>query len=452
MERKIEKFLDRWSRETKRNALMIRGPRQVGKTYSIMRFIESHYSTRIAINFEDEPLMKSVFEDGISADEIFDRIGFLHPIKSFENSVLFMDEIQSCPNAISALKPLVIDGRCDIICSGSLLSDVLDKERLTPIGYVDTIRMDPLDYEEFLWAMGFTHHQTDSIRSHIERMEPFDRFTLGKLNDLFRRYIVIGGMPAAVSEYAETGLYAKAAERLIHIHTMMTEDALKFAESAIDKSRIFQCIDSIPRQLSRENDNSFLYSDIAVNSRYGKREYGSAIMWLESAGIIDICHNVEEISEPFRAKTAGKTFKIYMRDTGLLTTMLGPSMAKGIVDNAFATNNGAIVENAIAEALIRRGFKIHYYSSPARRMELDFVFNYNGKLTIIEVKSGRKKSAKSLNKALLEDKQSIDLAIKISDSNLSVDENGVRHYPLFGPSFFEECCFLEPRPLDDLDR
>lgn len=132
--------------------------------------------------------------------------------------------------------------------------------------------------------------------------------------------------------------------------------------------------------------------------------------------------------------------------------MLGRSMAKGIVDNAFATNNWAIVEDAVAEALIRMGFKVHYYSSVTRRMELDFVFDYNGKLTIVEVKSGRRKSAKSLNKALSEGRKSIDIAIKISDSNLSIDENGVHHYPLFGPSFFEECRFLEPRPPEDLDR
>ena len=165
---------------------------------------------------------------------------------------------------------------------------------------------------------------------------------------------------------------------------------------------------------------------------------------------IDLRYNVEEISEPFVIKTDENVFKIYINDTGLFVHMLGPAVASGIIGGDFTINNGAVIENAILESLIRKGYKVHNYSSVTRRMELDSVFNYNGRLAVVEIKSGKKKSAKSLNKALLEDK-SIDIAMKISDSNLSIDENGVYHYPLFGPSFFEECRVLEFPPMDYLE-
>lgn len=165
---------------------------------------------------------------------------------------------------------------------------------------------------------------------------------------------------------------------------------------------------------------------------------------------IDLCYNVEEISEPFVIKTDENVFKIYINDTGLFVHMLGPAVASGIIGGDFTINNGAVIENAILESLIRKGYKVHNYSSVTRRMELDSVFNYNGRLAVVEIKSGKKKSAKSLNKALLEDK-SIDIAMKRSNSNLSIDENGVYHYPLFGPSFFEGCRVLEFPPMDYLE-
>ena len=231
---------------------------------------------------------------------------------------------------------------------------------------------------------------------------------------------------------------------------LLSDDIGRYVRNPTDRVRIEQCMDSIPRQLSRERNASFLYSEVSIDSGYGQREFGPAISWLEGAGIVDLSRNIKEISEPFEVKTSGNVFKIYVKDTGVLVYLLGPAVAKGVMDGEFTINNGAVIEDAIAEALIGKGYRVHYYSSSPRRMELDFVFNYNGKLAVVEVKSGRKKSAKSLNKALSEDK-AIDIAIKVSDSNISVDENGVRHYPLFGPSFFEDSAVLELPPMDYLD-
>lgn len=348
------------------------------------------------------------------------------------------------------MKPLVEDGRCDIACSGSVLSEDVGDSRLTPMDSIELEYMEPMDFEEFLWAMGFSHAQTETIRSHISEMKPFDGFVLRQLNDLFKRYVVIGGMPASVSAYARTRMYKDSYEELESIMKLLSDDIGRYVRDPVDRIRIEQCMDSIPRQLSRERNASFLYSDVSIGSGYGQREFGPAISWLEGAGIVDLCRNIEEVSEPFEVKTSGNTFKIYVKDTGVLVYMLGPAVAKGVMDGEFTINNGAVIEDAVSEALIRKGYRIHYYSNPTRRMELDFVFNYNGELAVVEVESGRKKSAKSLNKTLSEDK-AIDIAMKVSDSNISTDENGVRHYPLFGPSFFDDSEVLELPPLTGID-
>ena len=449
MERKIDRVLQNWFEDRDHKALVLRGPRQVGKSYAIRKLGTERYDSIIEINFEDRPDYISIFEGDLSADAIFEKLSFTFIKENFEGCLLFLDEIQSCPGAFSALKPLVEDGRCDIACSGSVLSKVVGDGRLTPMGSIELEYMEPMDFEEFLWAMGFSHAQTETIRSHISEMKPFDGFVLRQLNDLFKRYVVIGGMPASVSAYARTRMYKDSYEELESIMKLLSDDIGRYVRDPVDRIRIEQCMDSIPRQLSRERNASFLYSDVSIGSGYGQREFGPAISWLEGAGIVDLCRNIEEVSEPFEVKMSGNTFKIYVKDTGVLVYMLGPAVAKGVMDGEFTINNGAVIEDAISEALIRKGYKVHFYRNPIRRMELDFVFNYNGELAVVEVESGRKKSARSLNKALSEDR-AIDIAMKVSDSNISTDENGVRHYPLFGPSFFDDSTVLELPPLDSM--
>lgn len=450
MERKIDRVLQNWFEDRDHKALVLRGPRQVGKSYAIRKLGTERYGSIIEINFEDRPDYRSIFEGDLSADAIFEKLSFTFIKENFEGCLLFLDEIQSCPGAFSALKPLVEDGRCDIACSGSVLSEVVGDGRLTPMGSIELEYMEPMDFEEFLWAMGFSHAQTETIRSHISEMKPFDGFVLRQLNDLFKRYVVIGGMPASVSAYARTRMYKDSYEELESIMKLLSDDVGRYVRDPVDRIRIEQCMDSVPRQLSRERNASFLYSDVSTGSGYGQREFGPAISWLEGAGIVDLCRNIEEVSEPFEVKTSGNTFKIYVKDTGVLVYMLGPAVAKGVMDGEFTINNGAVIEDAISEALIRKGYKVHYYRDPVRRMELDFVFDYNGELAAMEIESGRRRSARSLNKALSEDR-AIDIAMKVSDSNISTDENGVRHYPLFGPSFFDDSTVLELPPLTGID-
>ncbi len=288
MERKIDRKLAEWKSRPGHKALMIRGPRQTGKSFSIREFGKANYRKVLEINFEENPTFKTMFEDDLSADRIFLSLSYLlDDVDSFDDCLLFFDEIQTCDGAISALKPLTVDGRCDIICAGSQLGNT-SNERLTPVGYVEIMQMEPMDFEEFLWALGFSHSRTSEISECIRTMAPFDEPVLKKLNDLFLRYVTVGGMPEAVDAFVRSGLYSESYRAQTSTSALLREDILRYGDDPTDKDRVSQCIESIPEQLSRESGNSFRYSEISVKSGYGRREYGSAISWLENAGIINI--------------------------------------------------------------------------------------------------------------------------------------------------------------------
>ena len=459
MERKIsDRFLE-WKNNHVKTALVVSGARQVGKTYSIREFAEKNYRASLYINFEDDPEKCSLFGNGTSADILYERLSYDFDITDFDGCALILDEIQLCPLAVSALKPLAIDGRCDIIASGSLLGNTNYDGIITPMGYTDTIIMEPMDFEEFLWALGISRKQTERIGDHIRNKVPLDDYILRKLTDLFKRYIVVGGMPDAVRTYAETQNYAQTSQVHARIYEKMCDDAKKYALFKKDKMRIQECLDSIPRQLSNEK-KTFNYSDILMKRGYGKREYGSALLWLKNAGIIDFCFNLEEPVEPLRIKSRSDSFRVYMKDTGILTYMLGPGIAAGIVDGDFYVNNGAIMENVIAESLVKKGFDIFFYLREKRKnpdgtvrtdgMELDFVINLNGDVTAIEVKSGNKRQSKSLNRAI-SGEYKINRAIKLAEGNIMTDQFGVEHYPLFAVSFMDDASPPDLGPMDYLD-
>ncbi len=431
-----------WKERRNGRAILIRGARQVGKTYLLKRFGEEHYSNTIYINFEDTPELRIIFDEDRSADVLYNRISYRFPETDLHDCLIIIDEIQSCPAAFSALKPLAADGRCDIAASGSLLGNVIEDGFLSPMGYIDTVTMEPMDFEEFLWASGLTESQTHAVQTSIRGLSAMDGFVRNRITDLFKRYITVGGMPAAVKAYTETGLYSEAVKVHKGIYDIICRDAKKYAIRPGDKLRIQECLDSIPRQLARES-KIFNYTDIAMKKGYGRREYGSALLWLENAGIIDICRNLEEPAEPLGQKARRDSFKVYMKDTGLLTCMLGSDIASGIVNGDFYVNNGAVMENAVLEALVKKGYDVYFYHPMGRSIEIDFVLNLNGKIAAFEVKSGRSRRSRSLS-MLIQSSDTVNVGIKVSNTDVSVDENGVIHIPLFGP------CFLEDRREPDI--
>ncbi|MFT0898775.1 ATP-binding protein [Candidatus Methanoprimaticola sp. MG2] len=434
MERKAYAMMMSWKEDPNRKALLVRGCRQTGKTHLVREFAEANYESHIYIDLEDRADIRAVFEtEDISASAIIDRISFDEPVRLVPGrSAIILDEIQSCISAYSSLKSLVIDGRYDIIASGSLLGVKIDDlQRRTPMGYVNILDMGPMDFEEFLWAMGVKKSGTDMLHRCIDNKEHIDDYICKRTNDLFRRYMVVGGMPAAVLEYSVKQNYAAVRKILNDILEVVGEDAERYSKGS-QRLRIESCLRSIPEQLADENDK-FEYFRIEKR-KGGARLYGTALLWLKRAGLIEYCYNLEEPVAPLTGRTRRSSFKLYMADTGMLTAMMEDGAAGNIVNRDPYSNNGAVMRNAIGCALRSNGYELRFYGKRDSTLEVDFVISIGGKVSAIEVKSGRDKRAKSLRS--LSRTRSVSRLIKVSDGNVFVDENGIENYPLFGPSFF----------------
>lgn len=451
MERKILEDMRSWRNDPNRKALLVQGCRQTGKTHIILEFVRETYDSYIYMDLEDEADRRGIFEqDNLSAEEIIDRLVFDSGVSLVPGrSAIVIDEIQACLPAYSALKSLSADGRYDIIASGSLLGVRIDDlQRRSPMGYVDSMEMLPMDFEEFLWAMGLDHRSTGYLRECIQNRIPIDDYICRRVNNLFRRYMVVGGMPAAVKEYSESRDYARAAGKLADILDVVRNDAERYSKG-VHRTRIAACLDSVPRQLEDEDDDCFRYIRVE-KKKGGGRVYGTSIRWLMRAGLVIPCYNVTEPTAPLGSRVRKGSFKLFMSDTGLLTSMMEPGVAGNIVNRDPYSNNGAVLENAIACALRANGYPVLFYKKDDSTLEVDFVANIDGEVTAIEVKSGRNKKAKSLA-TLFNRTRTVRRAMKIADGNIFTDVNGVEHYPLFGPCFFKRSDDVFMDPLDDMD-
>lgn len=448
MDRKAYADLMEWKGNPDRKALLVKGCRQTGKTHLVREFVNANYESHIYIDLEDRADIRSIFEtENLDGAAIIDRLSFDSSVDLIPGkSAIVLDEIQSCIPAYSSLKSLVIDGRYDIIASGSLLGVKIDDlQRRTPMGYIDILEMGPMDFEEFLWAMGVKRSGTEMLRRCIESKEHIDDYICKRTNDLFRRYMVVGGMPAAVLEYAKSQNYTSVRKVLRGIIEVVGEDAERYSKGS-QRLRIEACFRSVPAQLSEES-NKFEYYRIEKR-KGGARVYGTALLWLKRAGLIDYCYNLEEPVAPLMNRTRESSFKLYMADTGILTAMMEDGVAGNIVNRDPYSNNGAVMENAIGCALRRNGYPLRFYEKTDSTLEVDFVVSIEGDVSAIEVKSGRDKRAKSLR--TLSKSRSVSRAIKISDGNVFVDENGIENYPLFGPSFFPRSDEQSFEPMDDI--
>ncbi len=455
MERKIDAAIMDWKNDPEHKALLVKGCRQVGKTYSVESFLKQNYRSFIKVNLEDEPRSRELFDNkNITGGEIIDRLLFDHPVNMFEGeSAIFLDEIQCSSAAYSSLKGLVSDGRYDIIASGSLLGVKIDDlQRLTPTGYVNIINMKSMDFEEYLWAMGFRHEDTEYLRSCISDMKPIDGYVLSAISDQFRRYVAIGGMPAAVREYSNTHDYSRASSVLRDILTLLTEDSQKYSKGT-DRMKIERCFQSVPVQLG-QNNPKFMYSRIEKKKGVGKRTYQPSLLWLKNAGLVEMCTNLTELTSPLKNHSSEESFKLYLSDTGLMCSMLGGNIGGEIVNHDPYANNGAVMENAVACELVRKGYDLHFYGKPDSTMDIDFIEEIQGKVTALEIKSGRNRKSRSLNQVFVKNR-SVRRAMKLSESNISIDQNGVEHLPLFAVCFLPDADRMDLRDsvgIDDVKR
>lgn len=418
LKRKIEQRLQEWKRSPNRKPLLIKGCRQCGKTYSVLDFAKKNYKHVVYLNFFENPDYCSVFEGSLEIDNITMLLSALLGSEAvFEpgNTILVLDEIQECPDARTALKFFHLDGRYDVIGTGSLLGvrGYGKEPKSIPVGYETTIDMSPLDFEEFLWANGISEVVIDSLRKNIRGVTPVPEALHKKMRQLLLQYTVVGGMPDVVQTFVDTKRLDEVLNMQRDIVRSYEDDMIKYANQK-DKSHILECFQSIPKQLSKEN-KKFQYSVVKKGSTASK--YAGSLQWIEDAGIISRCYNLTATELPLDGNAQDNVFKVYMRDCGLFISMLEDGTQFDVLQGNLARYKGAIFENLIADMFTKMGRKLYYFHKNSG-LEVDFVIRYKGACTLVEVKasSGNTKSTKTI--LAHPEKYHVNSAIKLGDYNV----------------------------------
>lgn len=383
LRRKIISELVKWQKNHSHEALLVKGARQVGKTTIIREFAKKNYANFVEINFEQNPQAKEAFEGSRDAKSIISRLSVMGYGPFVEHRTLvFFDEIQSCPNARTAIKFLVEDGKYDYIESGSLLGINYADISSYPVGYETQIEMFPLDFEEWLWANNVSESVTDEVRQAYQEYRPVDSFIHDQLMKHYRAFLIVGGMPKVVTTYLSNPDFSETIRQQRGILDSYRADIAKYAGS--EKARAKRFFDAIPSQLSKEHKR-FILSNLEKAGNMQK--YADAAQWLEDAGVALFSYNTHSLSLPFEQYENRNLFKVYLLDTGLLCAMWGDNIQWAVLNGDIAINEGALTENFVAAELVKHGYGLHYYDRKSRN-ELDFLIREGKQVTILEAKSG----------------------------------------------------------------
>lgn len=433
LKRKIISKLIEWKEETKNKALLIKGARQVGKTTIVRQFAKENYENFIEINFEQMPLAKQAFDGNLDARSILINLSAMG-FGPFEpgNTLIFFDEIQSCPKARTAIKFLVEDGQFDYIESGSLLGINYRDVPSYPVGFEHELEMYPLDFEEFLWACNINDDVVSMLKNCYDNMCAVPDFLHRQIMDRYRQYLIVGGMPEVVATYLANEDFNKTVTNQKDILTGYRNDISKYAGN--DKMLVKSVFDAIPGQLSKQ-DKRFVLASIEKNA--SRRKYGAPTQWLVDAGMAYYSFNVGSFELPFPSHENLRLYKLFFVDNGLMCAMmLGNIQAKVLTGDIFV-NEGALAENYIAGELTKHGVSLNYYDRKSKH-ELDFVFPEGNKISIIEVKSGKDyKKHTSLDMAQSNFADKINRMIVISGNNVEY-ENGTLYLPFYMSMFIKE--------------
>ncbi len=440
LKRKMYDDLVAW-KNRKHKPLLVKGQRQVGKTFIIDWFGRDHYSCYLRFDLGDEDI-RHVFETVSDVSGIIKGLVAVGGEAIEPGALIFLDEVQECPRARSALKAFDIDGRYDVIAAGTLISTSCVKpgaeNPLMPMGHEEQAAMRSLDFEEFLWAKGIDASAIDDVRRCIKGRSPILPAVCKVFEDAFTDFMIVGGMPESVSSFIESGDYIGPSEVQKRILGLCADQIGKCRRRS-DAAKVLECFKSIPSQLADPN-KKFTYSRISgMSGRAAHDRYAWGMMWLEDSGFVSFCRAAGSLSLPLAACDDLRSFKLYMSDTGLLTSMYGKDAVRALYLKDTGYSNGAIVENAVAECLMKAGYTPRYYrkTNGENKMELDFVLEMGMELCVIDVESGsRKTSLEKASKVF-----NIGRKIKLEDGNIYVDEDGVEHYPIFAAAFMKD---MEP--------
>ena len=424
LRRKFYERLLLWKKTKRQECLLIKGARQIGKTFMVEKFGREQYESFVEFNFVLNPDACSIFDGSLKAEDLYRKISAFDATRRLlpGKTLIFLDEIQECPNARTALKSFALDGRYDVIASGSLLGIKYKNKKMRdrcepksiPVGYERQVTMHSLDFEEVLWARDVTEEAIDVLKGYFRRREPVPEAVNRKYSSLLREYLIVGGMPAVVKSYVEAGDFGPVQEEQEKILASYVDDIHKYAD-AVDIPKIEACYRAIPRLLAKEN-RKFKYAEVEKGG--SERKYATSVDWLCDASFASRALNVTSAEVPLNAQTRDGWFKLYLSDVGLLSALYGTE-TKGLLYSGRLKGNakGGLYENLIAGVLERKGLVLFYFKNEDGSREIEFVIERDGGIVPVEVKSSNGATI-SLNEAL--ENSQVPYGYKFIDGNIGV--------------------------------
>lgn len=387
LERKIDSFLKAWKNDAERKPLIVKGARQIGKTQSIRAFGYSNYDSVIEINFVLQKKFRAIFDDGYDVDTILRNISLLEPSWNLipYRTLIFFDELQKCPDCATSLKSFCLDRRYDVICSGSLMGIYYEEIESNSVGFKDDYDMHSMDFEEFLWAKGYSKEQVSDLYSNMLTLRPFSQLELDTMTGIFRDYMTIGGMPEVVKRYIDSGNFSGTLPLQRQLLRDYEEDITKYARET-DKAKILAVYKHISTFLAKDN-KKFQITKVAKNAR--SRDYIGSVEWLKEAGVVNVAYCLSNAELPLKGNYDASNYKLYYHDTGLLIASLDEEAQEDLRANKnFGTYKGAIYENIVGEILIKSGYgQLYFYRHDKPSVEMDFFVRDVDSLVPIEVKA-----------------------------------------------------------------
>lgn len=420
LRRKIDTFLQEWKSNPDRLPLIVKGARQTGKTEAIEHFARRNYTNVIEINFILQKEYRDIFDDGFDVNTILQNITLKNPYLELEpgKTIIFFDELQACINAATSLKAFNLDGRYDVICSGSLMGINYQEIESNSVGYKEDFTMYPLDFEEFLWAKGYNEKQIEAFYQHMKELKPLSQSTYNVLLKYFREYMMLGGMPAVVWNFVQKKNYSGTLSMQKQLLLDYEEDITKYA-GGLDKGKILNVYRKIPVFLGKDN-KKFQISKVAHGAR--SREYIGVTDWLLNAGIVNLCYCMEHPELPLRGNYNPDSYRIYYADTGLLIASLDDEAQADLrLNKNLGVYKGALYENIIAQMLVQQGYGLFFYRNASATMEIDFFIRDANSLIPLEVKAGNG-SAKSLI-SMIDNQKYPDIRYGIKLGNINISQN-----------------------------
>lgn len=438
--RKIDRMLDEWLTDRVQTPALLIGIRQCGKTESVQEFARRHGFRLIEMNFWTHPEYYIDFAGSLDVDTLVSNISLRFPAEKMnpETTLFFFDEIQECPRARLAFKSFAKDGRYKVVGSGSYLGIngyVVGDSTPAPTGYDEVMSMHTMDFEEFLWANGYTEEQTDTLVGYFERKEPVPEPSHSLFKDIFRKYVCVGGFPKVVKKYVTTrNVRSALAELESTVFDMKTDfgrrknkDGLPVFKPA-EVARIQSVFDLIPTFLAKENKR-FVTSRIPTGSSQDKV---GAVEYLRQAHVVYKVHNLESPSLPLQGNVIPSQYKLFPADIGIVVSMYGVDTAAAIIHGDLGRAKGAIYESMVFDALIKSGI-VPFYFAKESGLKIDFVISYDGYATLVEAKAktGNTKSSKTV--MAHPDYYGKTKLIKIGDYNVSEQGDAITipHYLAF---------------------